>query len=189
MRNGEHKEYQRIIVDRLSENHGENYRFMRSIARRILGNLHDTEDAVQESIVAMLTTTIPYNPKKPFKSWAGTIVANKCKDTLKSQRRDNNISYGTKMPNNTDLDYLEIFPDERSKDPLEELASNETQKIVEEEICGLPEYFRTCILDLIFGKSYSQIAEDNSVPIGTVKSRIFTGRELLRERLETRDIL
>ena len=179
MRNGEYIEYQRIIGDKLNENHGENYRFMRNIAHRILDNYQDAEDAVQESMIAILTTTSPYKTTEQFRYWAGKIVANKCKDMLKSPRGNGSIHLG---------DRVNFIPDDNG-DPLGKLVSSETQDTIEKEVMALPKHFRTCIFNLMLGKSYSQISEEISAPLGTVKSRIHSGRKILRERLKTRDVL
>jgi RNA polymerase sigma-70 factor (ECF subfamily) len=55
---------------------------------------------------------------------------------------------------------------------------------VKRAVDGLPEIFRTAIaLRDMQGFSYQEIAEMLEIPIGTVMSRLFRGRQLLQESL------
>lgn len=58
-----------------------------------------------------------------------------------------------------------------------------------EALDGLPEEYRTAItLCDLEQMSYEDAAEAMEVPIGTVRSRVFRGRRLLRERLSAEGI-
>ena len=60
--------------------------------------------------------------------------------------------------------------------------------IVDEEVLrrieALPEEYRTAVvLSDLEGFTYQEIAEMTGVPVGTVKSRLFRGRRILRRAL------
>jgi RNA polymerase sigma-70 factor (ECF subfamily) len=76
------------------------------------------------------------------------------------------------------------FESIRPEDPEGWLSRFTLGKEVERAIQELPEEFR---LPVVFrhvgGMGYDEIAEILSVPVGTVKSRLFRGRRRLRQRL------
>jgi RNA polymerase sigma-70 factor (ECF subfamily) len=68
-------------------------------------------------------------------------------------------------------------------DPCELASSKEHARIVRQLLETLPEDKSEVILLRFFGDmSYSDIAEELDIPVGTVKSRLFNALALLRER-------
>ncbi|MEN6546418.1 MAG: sigma-70 family RNA polymerase sigma factor, partial [Armatimonadia bacterium] len=73
--------------------------------------------------------------------------------------------------------------------PAPPLPEHEVLTYVPDEVVGpalheLPEEFREAvILSDIHELSYKEIAQALNIPLGTVRSRIFRGRKLLRESL------
>jgi RNA polymerase sigma-70 factor, ECF subfamily len=83
----------------------------------------------------------------------------------------------------TDEGVLEMQADPRS-DQARTLAQQELQQALEEAMARLPEEFRLAIvLREIQDLSYEEIAQALRCSIGTVRSRIFRGRQLLRAML------
>jgi RNA polymerase sigma-70 factor, ECF subfamily len=71
-----------------------------------------------------------------------------------------------------------------SESPFDSVAHNEVRARVEEELCRVPEPYRTTlILRDLEEMSYEEIAEITEVSLGTVKSRLTRGREALKQRL------
>jgi RNA polymerase sigma-70 factor (ECF subfamily) len=68
--------------------------------------------------------------------------------------------------------------------PFDSVAHHEVQRRVEEEVKKMPEPYRTTlILRDLEDMSYEEIAEVQEISLGTVKSRLTRGREILRQKL------
>ena len=74
------------------------------------------------------------------------------------------------------------------KSPEDELILKEERKQLDEWLRELPIQQRIAVvLRDIEGLSYEEIAESMEISLGTVKSRIARGRELLKRRFEERN--
>ena len=71
------------------------------------------------------------------------------------------------------------------EDPLAGLESSERVQVVRRAVLGIAEKYRVVLerVDLD-GESYQTIADELDVPIGTVRSRLSRGRDLLRKQLD-----
>jgi RNA polymerase sigma-70 factor (ECF subfamily) len=77
------------------------------------------------------------------------------------------------------------FPDTNQPSALDHLLSQELQAVVEGAIERLNPKLKTVLLLYdVEGLSYEQIAETLGIPMGTVKSRLFTAREQIRKQVE-----
>lgn len=75
--------------------------------------------------------------------------------------------------------------DENIPAPPSKVEDFDVQEIVKQGIAKLPDKLRIPLLLKDFeGLSYIEIAEAEKIEIGTVKSRIFRAREMLRKILE-----
>ena len=75
---------------------------------------------------------------------------------------------------------------DKGDSPFDAFAHAEIQARVEQELKEIPEPYRTSlILRDIDEMSYEEIAEITQVSLGTVKSRLTRGREILKRRLTT----
>ena len=80
----------------------------------------------------------------------------------------------------------------RGENQLDQVANRELGGIIEDAIAKLRPEYRSCILlRHVEGRSYEEIAEMLSLPLGTVKTYIHRARNelriLLREVREVRD--
>ena len=76
-----------------------------------------------------------------------------------------------------------FYPEKLSVDsPQDLLNANELRDLIFETLSSLGEETRTALsLREFDGLSYEQIAEIVQCPVGTVRSRIFRGREMIEE--------
>ena len=76
-----------------------------------------------------------------------------------------------------------FYPEKLDIDsPQEILKANELRDLIFETLSSLGEETRTALsLREFDGLSYEQIAEIIQCPVGTVRSRIFRGREMIEE--------
>lgn len=66
------------------------------------------------------------------------------------------------------------------KSPQEALLNAEYREAVKLSLEQLPEPYRSTLLRSVLGDSVNEIAADEGVPAGTVKSRIFRAREKMK---------
>ncbi len=150
-----------------------------TLARYLMRNTADAEDAVQECFLRALRHFDSYRGPA-MKPWLLTILRNVC--NAEFARRS-----AQAMP-------VDSTAEERAADepPLwqEPQASPETALLREHDddamrrmIAALPAQYREAIvLRDINDLSYRDIAEVLGVPIGTVMSRLARARDMLRER-------
>lgn len=139
-------------------------------------------DLTQEALMRMAKGLANLRNPKTFKSWLNQIVTNLFYDELrKIQRKPQLVS----IDNNSDDEaYHTQIPDHRHK-PAEKAMSIELDRVIKNEIQGLPEHFRIAIvLRELQGLSYEEIAAATHTTVGTVKSRIARARGKLQDGLK-----
>jgi RNA polymerase sigma-70 factor (ECF subfamily) len=142
------------------------------LALRVLRDQSLAEDAVQEAFLAIWRTASRFMPEKGRAStWILTLVHRRAVDTVRREQRRR-------------ADSLELAA-EPSVEGVEEDAWLRLQRErVQEALRHLPDTQREA-LELAYygGFSQSELAERLGQPLGTIKSRMFTGLSRLREEL------
>ncbi len=142
-------------------------------AWRLLGNLHDAEDAAQETFIRAFQFLDKYDPDRPLAPWLKKIAVRVCLDSLAGRRR---------LPI-LETDH-ELLP---APDPGPETQTLDRQRDerVRAELLGLPSRYRAVIeLRHFQGLDYAEIARVLKRPLSTVKSDLFRSRKMLAERLK-----
>ena len=106
-----------------------------------------------------------------FTTWIYRITINKCKDHLRKKN----------------IRRIFIPLKDEGDEPVFESINEDTdiRQFVQKAIAELPDKLRIpIVLKDIEGFSYQEIAESMQCEIGTVKSRIFRGREALKKILQ-----
>ncbi len=148
-------------------------RFMYSVAYRLAGNHSDAEDVVQEALLRVKRGLATYNPGS-IQGWLARIVTNVFLDETRRRKRRPQ----TALPDEPDR----VIAGGRSAD--EDLAMQSLPDHIQAALAELQEEFRVAvILCDVAGMSYSEIADQTGVPLGTVRSRVSRGRARLREVL------
>ena len=113
--------------------------------------------------------------------WVKTVVSNHCKNHI----RDNS-KYTFLNNNNKDENYdlLENIPDKKHSGSIKYEAEN-LQEFIYSRVCSLNPKYRDVIIYYDYEEmSYEKIAKKLNCPVGTVKSRLFKARILLKEELK-----
>ncbi|MBO0800248.1 MAG: sigma-70 family RNA polymerase sigma factor, partial [Blastocatellia bacterium] len=158
---------------------------------RILGDAEDARDATQETFLKIYRHFARFRGDASLKTWICRIAINQARTTerwWRRRRRSETSSLdaplnlnGSEDPSHCTGDYLAS----RSATPETETLSHERGRQIESALAQLKRDFRIAvILRDIEGLSYEEIAYVTGVSVGTVKSRISRGREMLRERVE-----
>lgn len=151
---------------------------MYHFALRLTANPDDAEDLVQESIVKAFRFFSSFEQGTNAKAWLFRILKNSfINDFRKQAKQPYKVDYNDIAP------YYESVRSEQSNSTnlqttmFSELLDDD----ITEALAKLPEDFRIVVLlSDIEEFSYEEIANMLDVPIGTVRSRLHRGRNLLR---------
>lgn len=154
-----------------------------AVALRLARNPADAQDLTQNTIVKALRFHDRFKDGTYIKAWLLTILRNTFINEYRRRvRRPDFVELtGSEAAANTNPDPKIAFePSEDSSTDLLELLDDEVKAAVE----SLPEDFRLAVIMAdMKNKSYKEIAEIMRCPLGTVMSRLYRGRKLLRQRL------
>ena len=144
---------------------------VRNIIYLTMNNSALVDDIAQDVFVTIYRNLKNFRFESQFTTWLYRITVNKCKDYLRRMNVRKIFS-----PLDEGIEASEY------SSPVE---NRDVSKIVTEAISKLPVKLRMpLILKDIEGFSYQEISETLNCEMGTVKSRIFRGREKLKEILQ-----
>ena len=150
-----------------------------STAFKFVKDVQIAEDIVQDSFIKAFNALESFREDSSFYTWIYRITVNTSKNFLVSKKRKSELL-------NSDLSEeasYEIEPVE-TYSPEDLLQATQLQKVITETFDQLGEDTRTALtLRELDGLSYEQIADVVNCPVGTVRSRIFRGREVIDEAL------
>lgn len=145
-----------------------------NIALRIMCNEEDAKDMAQEAFIRIYKSIKDFKEQSSFSTWLYRIVTNVCLDEM---RRKKKIKTET-----IDTNYDEASCDKGTPENVYEI--NEKRQQIMKAINELNEDYKTVIiLRDIQGFSYEEISNILDCSIGTVKSRINRGRNILKDKL------
>jgi RNA polymerase sigma-70 factor (ECF subfamily) len=159
---------------------------MLNIAFRMIGNYEDACEIVQDAFVSAYKAIRHFEEKARFTTWLYTIVVNLSRNRL-NQLKIKNSREAFSMDDPVLTDSSELAVELASSEPsvLERLEKRDAQKKVQACIDSLDNEFKeVIILRDMQGFSYDEISDMLKMPAGTVKSRLFRAREMLRDRLK-----
>jgi RNA polymerase sigma-70 factor, ECF subfamily len=150
------------------------------IALRLTGSPQTAEDLVQDTYLRAFRAWRSYSPGTNLAAWLATIMRNANMDELRRQSR---------RPPSEPLDeqsdyYLYNRLADTGREPQERVLARLSGNGVVEALGSVPENFREVVVLVDVGDfSYADTAEILGIPIGTVMSRLYRGRRLLKQRL------
>ena len=147
--------------------------YLMAFAMNYTRNEEDAKDLIQETMLKAIRYRDYYTPKTNFKAWVFTIMKN---IFINQYRRK--VKSGMIFDNSKDLFLLNNSTENRNS-PENHIANNE----VKEKLDLLSEEYKEPFEMHYLGYKYKEIADKLSIPIGTVKSRIFIARKKLMELL------
>lgn len=144
---------------------------VRNIIYMTMNNSAMVDDIAQDVFITIYKNLKHFRFESLFTTWLYRITVNKCKDYI---RRMNVRKIFSPLDDGFDVSEHQA--------PVE---NNDISKIVMDAISKLPVKLKMpLILKDIEGFSYQEISETLNCEMGTVKSRIFRGREKLKEILQ-----
>ncbi len=150
-------------------------------ALRMTRNEHDAQDLVQEAVLKAFRNFDQFQKGTNFKAWIFRIMTN----TYINQYRKK-----VKEPAFTDFSLIEPIYEEIVKEPvhfsmaeIDSLRENLSDEVALALDHLAPEHRLVFLLATVEDFSYQEISKLTDCPIGTVMSRLFRARKLLREQL------
>ena len=163
----------------LAELHRRYHGVLLATALRVLNNMRDAEEVVQEAFVQIWEKASVFDASrgKPL-TWAMTLTRNKAIDRLRRIQRRNRLHDDIEQE-------TQIWERVAENNSSDEAVAHETQAIVRSAVIQLSDAQRRAIeLAFFGGLTQNEIAEKLEEPLGTVKARIRRGMMKLRHILE-----
>lgn len=162
----------RLLVDR-------HYMPVYRLARSIVRNSPDAEDATQEIFVRAYEALGQFQGRGTFGAWLRRLTVNHCINRAQSTAARQAHIAGQ----------IEAMDDRLIAPPLdnpeEQLLRSETRRRLLTELDALPAQQRAAMgMRLLEGLSYEEISDEMGVPVNSVRSWLHRGRLRLREALK-----
>jgi RNA polymerase sigma-70 factor, ECF subfamily len=158
----------------------EHLEMLYAVALQLTRNAADAEDLAQNAVVKALRFHDKFKEGTYIKAWLLTILRNTFINEYRKRSR---------TPIQVELSGAEAADIPVTPRPVGDLGHVESMlELLDDEVrqavADIPDDFRrTVIMADLEEKSYKEIAEVMDCPIGTVMSRLYRGRKLLRDRL------
>ncbi len=151
-----------------------------AVALNLTRNVADAEDLTQNAVVKALRFHDKFKEGTYIKAWLLTILRN---TFINEYRRRSRLPLQVEL-SGTEAADVPVTPkaadDLGHVEAMLELLDDE----VRHAVAALPEDFRQAVIMAdLEEKSYKDIAEIMGCPIGTVMSRLYRGRKILRVQL------
>tara|TARA_B100001057_G_scaffold109870_1_gene107860 strand:+ start:5942 stop:6517 length:576 start_codon:yes stop_codon:yes gene_type:complete len=135
-----------------------------------------SQDIAQEAFVKAFRNIDKFRGDSSFYTWIYRIAINTAKNYFSNKSR------GAETYNEDILDNALSDMSLNSDNPETLLAAEEMKDAINQAFQNLPDEIRSTLsLREYDGLSYEEISKVQNCPIGTVRSRIFKGRELINE--------
>lgn len=151
----------------------EHERLVFHMVSRLVQDQNDIEDLCQDTFIKVYQKLSDFGFKSKLSTWIATIAYNNGINHLRKKKVDTEWGAGE----------VEIVPEEKTPSVI--LENKELGIMVRKLVGQLPKPYQLIIsLYHLDEFSYSEIAEITNLPEGTVKSYLFRGRKILKEKLK-----
>ena len=134
----------------------------------MLGNVQDAEDVSQTTFGNAFAALDTYDPQYRFFSWIYRMTFNESLNTLKRRRNVVSLDGGFDLP---------------AADGASDSGAEAEDRVGRALLDLKPDDRAVVVLKHFVSFSYEEISDVLGVPVRTVKSRLFTARERLRQSL------
>ena len=137
----------------------------------------EAENIVQE-VFLQIYISLPKYKFDNFKGWIGRIAANKAIDWI----REKKVKFKEQTMENSEM----VMDREGLNEwdtPEDILIQKENRKKIHRICKSIPPIYEVAIIKFYFEeKSYEEIAKEESTTVKTIASRLYRGRNMLREK-------
>lgn len=164
------------LLDRLIEQY--QHRLLRYLVY-LSGNRELAEDLFQETWIRVLERGHQYDGQHEFSTWLYTVARNL---TIDYMRKKNPLSLDGLME---EEDHAPFEPADTRPMAWEVVQQHEQAERISAALVGIPaEYRETVVLRFQEGLALDEIATVTGARLGTVKSRLYRGLNMLMSRLK-----
>ena len=168
LRRGDEKAFERLVMEKQDK--------IYSVCMNMLKNVHDAQDAAQETFIKAYKAIRSFKGESSLDTWLTKIAVNTCLDAIRGRRDTVDIdeAYDVADPNTPEGEY----------------EADVRRRVVRQSLARLPSELRDVIvLKDIEGCSYEEISEILNLNLGTVRSRLHRAREKIKKIfLENREL-
>ena len=151
-----------------------------TLANKFVNDKQIAEDIAQESFIKVYKSIGSFRGESAFFTWLYRVAVNTAKNYLSSKKRKKEML----VSDITDSDTADPLSALTTESPEDILAANNLREIILKSFGDLPEEIRTALsLREFEGLSYQEMGKILDCPVGTVRSRIFRGREQIQEAI------
>lgn len=145
-----------------------------SFLRRYLGDAALAEDAFQATFLQVHRKGHLFDSKRKFRPWLYTVATNRAIDLQRRNKRHQAVSLDrTARSENADTGSMKDLLPSTEAGPRERFELSERTEWVRQAVASLPEQLQQAVSLVYFrGLKYREAADELSVPVGTVKSRL-----------------
>lgn len=151
------------------------------VVMRFIRDADEAEDVAQEAFIKAFSAINNFRGDSAFYTWLFRIATNAAKNHL--------VARGRRTPVlDVDIDDAMLQAENErlveDESPQAALETQELEAVIKQAVQELPEDLQTALCLREFdGLSYEDIAVIMNCPIGTVRSRIFRGRETVDQKV------
>jgi len=159
---------------------------MLNIAFRLTGDYNDACEVVQDVFISAYKNIGTFRGDAKFTTWLTTITVNLSKNRLKQiKARRSRMAFSLDDPIRTEDGTMTVDPPSLKPSVLDEMLKRDLRAVVQECIKKLEGLFReVLVLRDMQDFSYEEIGRILKVREGTVKSRLFRAREMVKTCLK-----
>ena len=146
-----------------------------SLAFRLCGNYDEAADLAQDAFIQVYKALPKYDNSRRFFPWLYRVAHNVCINGMQKRPK----------PAVPIEDLAGVVSREDGADqPEVQYANLEMRQTIYQVMVDLPEQFREAvILRYVEELSYKEIATRLDLPVSTIETRLYRGRQLLQEKL------
>lgn len=160
-RNGDMNAFEELVKD--------NQSYVYNIIYRMIGNKEDAMDLLQDTFLKAFVYLKDFRGDSSIKTWLYKIAYRTTLDYIKRNKFRETV-------------YIENIKTMGTEDMI---GNKFTKEILLSEIHKLPFKYRSILVLRDFeGMDYREISKVTNLSLGTVKSRLFRARKILKERLQ-----
>ncbi len=149
---------------------------------RLLRNLDDAHDLAQEVFLKVYRALDRFDPGYRFSTWLFRVGQNAAIDHIRKRRLKVVSIQRPDKESGGDREWE--FPSPNPT-PYGDARNVERGHAIQEAVAELPWEYRELIVLRHFGElSYEEIANLKEMPLGTVKNKLFRGRQMLKQKLK-----
>lgn len=153
------------------------YRFL----CRVLGDSEDVADILQDTFLKAFRGVAHFEGKSSVKTWIYQIALHEANNHRRWWRRHKGHETSIEAEDERGMSWANRLPDP-GESPLHQALQGERRRQLQTALRQVPEPFHSVlVLREIEGFRYEEIAEIVQARVGTVKSRLLRGREMLRQ--------